>query len=211
MTLDLRSALDGFSEDLLKVHLEQIQDDLRYTYYADVLRAFLSTDSEEVQGFQADTRILVANAASCNPKADLAILQKNIKKFALMTALNPALDQKLLNVLQKSEHPAIPVFLSANSYLDPELKVFAVLAHDQATDIDEDSIDSWFEHSLDGYEDSPTQAIAEINQLLTLELLGFFKEGGEFPFWQMLEDIDLEPTDKLWKALASLPRVPKEI
>jgi hypothetical protein len=64
---------------------------------------------------------------------------------------------------------------------------------------------------LDEYEESPSQSIAEISQLLTMEMLGYFKEGGEFPFWQMLEDTDIEPEDKLWKALGALPRVPKEI
>jgi hypothetical protein len=150
-------------------------------------------------------------AASCNPLADLSLIAKNIKKFALVAAINPALDHKLLNSLQKFEHPAIPVFLSANPSADPELKVFSLLAHGQTSDVDEDSIDSWFEYSLDEYEESPSQSIAEISQLLTLEMLGYFKEGGEFPFWQMLEDIDLEPQDKLWKVLGALPRVPAQI
>ena len=211
MTLDLRSTLDGFAVENLQEQLNSIQNDARYTYYADVIRAFLSQDVQEVKVFQEDPRFLVSVAASVNPYADLALLAKNIKKFALVAAINPALDHKLLNSLQKFEHPAIPVFLSANSSNDPELKVFSLLAHGQGSDVDEDSIDSWFEYSLDEYEESPAQSIAEISQLLALELLGLFKEGGEFPFWQMLEDIDLEPEDKLWKALGALPRVPKEI
>jgi hypothetical protein len=101
--------------------------------------------------------------------------------------------------------------LSANPSADPELKVFSLLAHGQENDVDEDSIDSWFEYSLDNYGESPSQSIAEISQLLTLEMLGYFKEGGEFPFWQMLEDIDLEPHDELWKVLGALPRVPAQI
>ena len=211
MPLDLRSTLDGFSVENLKQHLSQIDNDARYSYYADILRAYLSENTEEVRQFQEDNRSLVSTAASCNPLADLSLIAKNIKKFALVAAINPALDHKLLNSLQKFEHPAIPVFLSANASADPELKVFSLLAHGQTSDVDEDSIDSWFEYSLDEYEESPSQSIAEISQLLTLEMLGYFKEGGEFPFWQMLEDIDLEPADKLWKVLGALPRVPKEI
>ena len=211
MPLDLRSTLDGFSVENLKQHLSQIDNDSRYSYYADVIRAYLSENPEEVRQFQEDNRALVSMAASCNPLADLSLIAKNIKRFALVAAINPALDHKLLNSLQKFEHPAIPVFLSANTSSDPELKVFSLLAHGQASDVDEDSIDSWFEYSLDEYEESPSQSIAEISQLLTMELLGYFKEGGEFPFWQMLEDIDLEPEDKLWKALGALPRIPKEI
>jgi hypothetical protein len=176
-----------------------------------VIRAYLSENAEQVRQFQEDARPLVSMAASCNPLADLSLIAKNIKKYALVAAINPALDHKLLNSLQKFEHPAIPVFLSANPSADPELKVFSLLAHGQASDVDEDSIDSWFEYSLDEYEESPSQSIAEISQLLTLEMLGYFKEGGEFPFWQMLEDIDLEPQDKLWKALGALPRVPAQI
>jgi len=209
--LDLRLTLHGFSVEYLKHQLSQIDNDSRYSYYADILRAFLSENAEEVRQFQEDSRALVSVAASCNPCADLSLLAKNIKKFALVAAINPALDHKLLNSLQKFEHPAIPVFLAANTSADPELKVFSLLAHGQASDVDEDSIDSWFEYSLDEYEESPSQSISEISQLLTLEMLGYYKEGGGFPFWQMLEDIDLEPEDKLWKALGALPRVPKEI
>jgi hypothetical protein len=61
------------------------------------------------------------------------------------------------------------------------------------------------------YEESPSQSISEILQLLALEILGFYNEGGDFPFWQMLEDSEIEPTEKLWKAFGALPRVPKEI
>jgi hypothetical protein len=211
MSLDLRSTLEGFEVENLQQQLSVIENDVRYTYYADIIRAFLSEDAQAVKQFQEDSRPLVAIAASCNPNADLELLSKNIKKFALVAAINPALDHKLLTKLQKIEHPAIPVFLSANSNADPELKVFSLLAHGQANDVDEDSIDSWYEYSLDEYEESPSQSIAEISQLLTMELLGFFKEGGESPFWQMLEDVDLEPEDKFWKSLGALPRVPKEI
>ncbi len=211
MPLDLRSTLDGFSVEILKQHLSQIDNDPRYSYYADIIRAYLSENVEQVRQFQEDIRPLVSMAASCNPLADLSLIAKNIKKFALVAAINPALDHKLLNSLHKFEHPAIPIFLSANASADPELMVFSLLAHGQASEIDEDTIDSWFEYSLENYEEIPTQSVAEISQLLTLEMLGYFKEGGEFPFWQMLEDIDLEPEDKLWKALGTLPRVPKVI
>lgn len=211
MPLDLRLTLDGFSVEILKQHLSQIDNDPRYSYYADIIRAYLSENAEQVRQFQEDIRPLVSMAASCNPLADLSLIAKNIKRFALVAAINPALNHKLLNSLQKFEHPAIPVFLSANASADPELKVFSLLAHGQASEIDEDTIDSWFEYSLENYEETPTQSVAEISQLLTLEMLGYFKEGGEFPFWQMLEDIDLEPEDKLWKALGTLPRVPKVI
>lgn len=211
MSLDLRTTLDGFDKSVLEEHLNKIASDERYTYFADVIRAFTSTNSKEVSQFQQDARFLVAAAASCNPLADLEALNKSLKKFSLAAALNPSIDEKILRNLQKQEHPALAVFLAANPAADPETKAFSVLAYGEVGDVDEDSIDSWFEHSLDGYEDSPAQSIADISQLLTLEILGFFKEGGEYPFWQMLEDLDIEPEDKFWKILGALPRVPKEI
>ena len=211
MSLDLRTILDGFDKSVLNEQLEKIANDERYAYYADVINAFTTTDSKAVSEFQQDARFLVAAAASCNPLADLEVLNKNLKKFALVAALNPSINQKILGNLQKYEHPALAVFLASNPAADPEAKVFSLLAYGQVGDVDEDSIDSWFEHSLDEYEESSAQSIAEISQLLTLEILGFFKEGGEFPFWQMLEDTQLEPEDKLWKVLGALPRVPKEI
>ena len=211
MSLDLRNTLDGFDKSALHEQLEKIANDERYAYYADVINAFTATDSKAVSEFQRDARFLVAAAASCNPLADLEVLNKNLKKFALVAALNPSINQKILGNLQKYEHPALAVFLASNPAADPEAKVFSLLAYGQVGDVDEDSIDSWFEHSLDEYEESSAQSIAEISQLLTLEILGFFKEGGEFPFWQMLEDTQLEPEDKLWKVLGALPRVPKEI
>ena len=211
MSLDLRNTLDGFDKSALHEQLEKIANDERYAYYADVINAFTTTDSKAVSEFQQDARFLVAAAASCNPLADLEVLNKNLKKFALVAALNPSINQKILGNLQKYEHPALAVFLASNPAADPEAKVFSLLAYGQVGDVDEDSIDSWFEHSLDEYEESSAQSIAEISQLLTLEILGFFKEGGEFPFWQMLEDTQLEPEDKLWKVLGALPRVPKEI
>lgn len=211
MSLDLRTTLDGFDKSVLNEQLEKIANDERYSYYADVINAFTTTDTKVVSEFQLDARFLVAAAASCNPLADLEVLNKNLKKFALVAALNPSINQKILGNLQKYEHPALAVFLASNPAADPEAKVFSLLAYGQVGDVDEDSIDSWFEHSLDEYEESSAQSIAEISQLLTLEILGYFKEGGEFPFWQMLEDTDLEPKDKLWKVLGSLPRVPKEI
>ena len=211
MSLDLRTTLDGFDKSALNEQLEKIASDERYAHYADVINAFTTTDSKAVSEFQQDARFLVAAAASCNPLADLEVLNKNLKKFALVAALNPSINQKILGNLQKYEHPALAVFLASNPAADPEAKVFSLLAYGQVGDVDEDSIDSWFEHSLDEYEESSAQSIAEISQLLTLEILGFFKEGGEFPFWQMLEDTQLEPEDKLWKVLGALPRVPKEI
>ena len=211
MSLDLRTTLDGFDKSALNEQLEKIASDERYAYYADVINAFTTTNTKAVSEFQQDARFLVAAAASCNPLADLEVLNKNLKKFALVAALNPSINQKILGNLQKYEHPALAVFLASNPAADPEAKVFSLLAYGQVGDVDEDSIDSWFEHSLDEYEESSAQSIAEISQLLTLEILGFFKEGGEFPFWQMLEDTQLEPEDKLWKVLGALPRVPKEI
>jgi hypothetical protein len=211
MSLDLRTTLDGFDKSALNEQLEKIASDERYAYYADVINAFTTTNTKAVSEFQQDARFLVAAAASCNPLADLEVLNKYLKKFALVAALNPSINQKILGNLQKYEHPALAVFLASNPAADPEAKVFSLLAYGQVGDVDEDSIDSWFEHSLDEYEESSAQSIAEISQLLTLEILGFFKEGGEFPFWQMLEDTQLEPEDKLWKVLGALPRVPKEI
>lgn len=211
MSLDLRTTLNGFDKALLFEHLKKIEKDEKYSYYADIIRAFISTDAKVVSQFQQDSRFLVTAAAACNPLADLEVLNKNLKKFALVAALNPSINQKILGNLQKYEHPALAVFLASNPAADPEAKVFSLLAYGQVGDVDEDSIDSWFEHSLDEYEESPSQSISEILQLLTLEILGQFMEGGEFPFWQMLEDIELEPEDKFWKVLGALPRVPKEI
>jgi hypothetical protein len=81
MPLDLRLTLDGFSVDYLKHQLSQIDNDPRYSYYADILRAYLSENAEEVRQFQEDIRVLVSMAASCNPLADLSLLAKNIKKI----------------------------------------------------------------------------------------------------------------------------------
>jgi hypothetical protein len=211
MSLDLRTTLNGFDKALLYEHLKKIEKDEKYSYYADIIRAFISTDAKVVSQFQQDFRFLVTAAASCNPLADLEVLNKNLKKFALVAALNPSINQKILGNLQMYEHPALAVFLASNPAADPEAKVFSLLAYGQVGEINEDVIDSWFENSLDEYEESPSQSISEILQLLTLEILGHFMEGGEFPFWQMLEDIELEPEDKLWKVLGALPRVPKEI
>ncbi len=211
MSLDLRSTLDGFDQALLAEQLKSIEKDDRYSYYADIIRAFISVDANVVTQFQQDQRFLVAAAASCNPLADLDLLNKKIKKFYLASALNPGIDDKTLRNLEKFDHPALAAFLASNPAADPESKVFSLLAFGQVSDVDEDSIDSWYEHSLDQYEDSPSQSITEILQLLTFEILGFYKEGGEYPFWQILEDIDLEPEDKFWKVLGGLPRVPKEI
>lgn len=212
MSLDLRTTLDGFDQTVLEEQLKKIASDERYGYYADVIRAFTSSNVKAVSEFQQDPRFLVAAAASCNPIADLELLNKNLKKFALVAALNPSIDEKILRNLQKQEHPALPVFLASNpAAADPETKAFLVLTYGEVDEVDEDSIDTWFEHSLDEYEEFSTQSIAEISQLLTLEILGFFKEGGEYPFWQMLEDVDIEPEDKFWKILGALPRVPKEI
>lgn len=211
MSLDLRSTLDGFDQALLAEQLKSIEKDDRYSYYADIIRAFISVDANIVTQFQQDQRFLVAAAASCNPLADLDLLNKSIKKFYLASALNPGIDDKTLRNLEKFDHPALAAFLASNPAADPESKVFSLLAFGQVSDVDEDSIDSWYEHSLDQYEDSPSQSITEILQLLTFEILGFYKEGGEYPFWQSLEDIDLEPEDKFWKVLGGLPRVPKEI
>lgn len=211
MTLDLRSNLYGFEIDKLREQLSIIDGDDRYSYFADVLRAFLSEDAEAVKEFQEDKRALVAAAATCNPIADLSLLSKKLKNLALVACLNPSINFKIVSNLQRYEHPAIPIFLAANSTVDPETKVFSALAYDQTSEIDGNIIDNWYEHSLDMYEESPTQSISEIEQLLTLEILGFYNEGGDFPFWQMLEDTELEPNDKIWKSLASLPRVPKEI
>lgn len=212
MSIDLRSTL-GFERDQLIHHLKIIENDDRYTYYADIIRGFLSTQDTEIKELQQDKRFLVAAAASCNPLADLSLLSKNLKKFALVAALNPAIDYKTIGKLQKNEHPAISVFLSSNTAVsaDPEIKAFSVLAFGVLDDIDVDTVDSWYQYSLDNYEDSPSESISELLQLLTLEVLGFFGEGGEYPFWQMLEDLDLDPEDKLWKVLGSLPRVPVEI
>ena len=73
MPLDLRLTLDGFSVEYLKHQLSQIDNDSRYSYYANILRAFLSENAEQVRQFQEDIRPLVSMAASCNP---LAVVSK---------------------------------------------------------------------------------------------------------------------------------------
>ena len=213
MSINLRSTLNGFEEGQLIHHFKIIENDNRYAYYGDIIRAFLSTQEAEVKELQHDKRFLVTAAASCNPLADLSRLSKNLKTFSLVAALNPALDYKTIGSLQKNEHPAISVFLASNAALeaDPEMKAFSVLAYDGNGEINEDTVDSWYQYSLDNYEDSPSESIAELLQLQTLEMLGFFGEGGEYPFWQILEDLDLDPEEKIWKVLGSLPRVPVEI
>lgn len=211
MVLNLRSTLGGFGVEKLQEQLRVIEGDSRYSYYADVIRAFLSVDEEIVKDFQEDTRFMVAAAATCNPLADLSLPSKKLKNFAIVASLNPSISFKIVSALKEHEHPAISIFIAANSTADPEVKVFSALAYEQVNNIDENIIDSWYEHSLDMYDEAPSQSISEILQLLTLEILGFFSEGGDYPLWQMLEDSPIEPTDKLWKVCASLPRVPKEI
>ena len=56
MTLDLRSNLYGFEVEKLRKQLSIIDGDDRYSYFADVLRAFLSVDAEAVKEFQEDKR-----------------------------------------------------------------------------------------------------------------------------------------------------------
>ena len=48
MALDLRTQLNGFSIETLRGHLAKIENDSAYSYYADVIRAFLSSDAKEV-------------------------------------------------------------------------------------------------------------------------------------------------------------------
>ena len=211
MVLDLRSTLGGFGIEKLQDQLNVIEGDSRYSYYADIIRAFLSQDAGIVKEFQEDTRFMVAAAATCNPLADLSLLSIKLKNFAIVASLNPSINFKIFSALQEHEHPAISTFTAANSTADPDTKVFSALAYEQVDVIDENIIDGWYEHSLDMYKEAPSQSISEILQLLTLEILGFYNEGGDFPLWQMLEDSALEPTDKLWKVFAELPRVPKEI
>ena len=213
MALDMRAQLNGFSIETLRQHLETIKDDPVYSYYADVIRAFLSSDAEEVAKYQQDERSQVAIAACCNPLADLEFLNSNFKKFALVAALNPSINDKIATKIQKYEHCGIPAFIATNEKAEVELKVFSLLAHGQITKVTGEDIDNWYAESLDSYEESPSRALSEISQLLCLESLGFFNEGGdgEMPFWQMLEDTDFEPEDKFWKVLGKLPRVPSKI
>ena len=71
MALDLRTKLNGFSIETLGQHLAKIENDAAYSYYSDVIRAFLSTDAGEVAKYQQDERSQVAIAACCNPLAYL--------------------------------------------------------------------------------------------------------------------------------------------
>ena len=213
MALDLRTKLNGFSIETLKQHLAKIESDSAYSYYSDVIRAFLSNDAEDVAKYQQDERSQVAIAACCNPLADLEFINSNFKKFALVAALNPSLNDKIATKIQKYEHGAIPAFIASNEKAEVELKVFSLLAHGQISEVTGEDIDDWYAESLDSYEESPSQALSEISQLLCLETLGFFNEGGDgdMPFWQMLEETDFEPEDKFWKVLGKLPRVPSII
>ena len=213
MALDLRTKLNGFSIETLKQHLAKIESDSAYSYYADVIRAFLSNNAEDVAKYQQDERSQVAIAACCNPLADLEFINSNFKKFALVAALNPSLNDKIATKIQKYEHGAIPAFIASNEKAEVELKVFSLLAHGQISEVTGEDIDDWYAESLDSYEESPSQALSEISQLLCLETLGFFNEGGDgdMPFWQMLEETDVEPEDKCWKVLGKLPRVPSII
>ena len=213
MALDLRTKLNGFSIQTLKQHLAKIESDSAYSYYADVIRAFLSNNAEDVAKYQQDERSQVAIAACCNPLADLEFINSNFKKFALVAALNPSLNDKIATKIQKYEHGAIPTFIASNEKAEVELKVFSLLAHGQISEVTGEDIDDWYAESLDSYEESPSQALSEISQLLCLETLGFFNEGGDgdMPFWQMLEETDFEPEDKFWKVLGKLPRVPSII
>ena len=213
MALDLRTKLNGFSIETLGQHLAKIENDAAYSYYSDVIRAFLSTDAGEVAKYQQDERSQVAIAACCNPLADLEFINSNFKKFALVAALNPSLNNKIATKIQKYEHGAIPAFIASNEKAEVELKVFSLLANGQISEITGEDIDNWYAESLDSYEESPSQALSEISQLLCLETLGFFNEGGDgdMPFWQMLEETDFEPEDKFWKVLGKLPRVPSII
>lgn len=211
MMMNLRESLNGQSLQALEGHLKAIDGNPTYAYFADVLRAFLCKDKEEVLKFQQDERPLVACAASINSLADLDYIATNFKKFALVSALNPAIDEKLAKKIQKYEHSAIPVFIAANEGGPIELKVFNYLANDQIT-VDDEQHCAWYEETLEGYEDSPSRAIAELLQFFTLEILGFFNEGEDYPLWQLLEDdFEFEPHEKPWKIFASLPRVPKEL
>ena len=211
MKINLREALNGLTIETLESNLQAIEGNLNYAHFADVLRAFLSNDKVEVVKFQQDERPLVAAAASINGQADLNYIAANFKKFALVAALNPAIDEKLAKKIQKYEHSAIPVFIAANEGGPIELKVFNYLANEQLS-VDDEQHCAWYEETLESYEDSPSQAISELLQFLTLELLGFFDEGVDYPLWQLLEDdFEFEPQEKPWKVFANLPRVPKEL
>jgi hypothetical protein len=213
MTADVHLKLNGFSAEKLSEFLKIVENDPRFSYYADVIHAYLSTDSEAIAKYQRDERTQVAIAACCNPKADLEFISANFKKFAFVAALNPSLDSKIAAKILKYEHGALPVFIAANEKAEDELKVFSALAHDRISQVTGDDVDSWFAESLDNYEESSNQSLAEILQLLCLESLGFFDKCGEgdYSFWQMLEDSEIEPKDKFWKALGNLPRIPAEI
>ena len=207
----MRTKLGGFSTKTLRQHLDTIDNDPAYSYYADIIRAYLSMSAEEVAKYQQDERSQVAIAACCNPLADLTLLSEKLNNFALVAALNPSINLQIVTSLQKFEHPAISTFLSANSVADPEIRAFTALAYEQLTDIDGEVVNSWYGYSLDMYEESPSQGIVEILQLLTLEVLGFYGANGEWQFWEMLENVDYELEDKLWKVLGQLPRVAGKI
>jgi len=205
--------LNGFSAEKLSEFLKIVENDHRFLYYADVIRAYLSTDSEAIANYQRDQRTQVAIAACCNPKADMEFISTNFKKFALVAALNPALDSKIATQIQEYEHGALPVFIAANEKATDELKVFAALAHGPISRVTRDDVDNWFAESLDNYEENSNQSIAEILQLLCLESLGFFDKcvEGDIYFGAFLEFDDIEPKDKFWKAIGNLPRIPSEI
>ena len=213
MTLSMPPQLNGFSAEKLSEFQKIVENDHRFLYYADVIRAYLSTDSEAIANYQRDERTQVAIAACCNPKADLEFISTNFKKFALVAALNPSIDSKIATKIQEYEHGALPVFIAANENATEELKVFSALAYDQISHVTRDDVDNWFAESLDNYEENSNQSIAEILQLLCLESLGFFDKcvEGDIYFGSFLEFDDIEPEDKFWKAIGNLPRIPSEI
>ena len=213
MTAEVHPKLNGFSAEKLSEFLKIVENNPRFSYYADVIRAYLSTDSEAIASYQRDERTQVAIAACCNPKADLEFISTNFKKFALVATLNPSIHSKIAAKILKYEHGALPAFIAANEKAEDELKVFSALVHDQISQVTGEDVDSWFAESLDNYEESSNQSLAEILQLLCLESLGFFDKCGEgdYSFWQMLEDSEIEPKDKFWKALGNLPRIPAQI
>lgn len=60
----MRTKLGGFSTKILRQHLDTIDNDPAYSYYADIIRAYLSMSAEEVAKYQI--RMSVASNKSAN-------------------------------------------------------------------------------------------------------------------------------------------------
>jgi hypothetical protein len=139
--------------------------------------------------------------------ADLKEFDLIYRKYALALSVNQSLSEDQRKKLIEYKHNFIPFSIALNSEISKSSK--STFLDSMIDKIDMNLIDDWFSESYDSMEVNTGESLTEILQLLSLELLGFFGEGGDFPFWQLLEDSDLDPTHTLWSELSRLPKIPK--